>query len=55
MAFVNESGRPPAELAGLPTELLYMVTDFLEPIDIVRCRLVSPLYHQIFTSTHLFK
>ena len=37
------------DLLDLPTDLFLMVTRYLDPIDIVRCRLVSKSWHKEFT------
>lgn len=37
------------DLPDLPTDLFLMVTCYLEPVDIVRCRLVSKSWHREFT------
>ena len=36
-------------LPDLPTDLFLSVTSYLEPVDIVRCRQVSKLWHREFT------
>ena len=38
-----------SDLPDLPTDLFLMVTFHLDPIDIVRCRLVSKSWHREFT------
>lgn len=37
------------DLPDLPTDLFLIVTRYLDPIDIVRCRLVSKSWHREFT------
>lgn len=37
------------DLLDLPTDLFLIVTRYLDPIDIVRCRLVSKSWHKEFT------
>ena len=38
-----------SDLPDLPTELFLAITSFLDPIDVVRCRLVSWPWHREFT------
>ena len=40
---------PTANLTELPTDLFLMITSFLDPLDIVKCRLVSRSWHTEFT------
>lgn len=37
------------DLPDLPTDLFLMVTHYLDPIEVVRCRLVSKSWHREFT------
>ena len=39
---------PMRDLPDLPTDVFLMITDFLDPIDLVRCRLVSNKWHRTF-------
>ena len=51
----SDPKRPAARLAELPMELVYMVTDLLEPNDIFHSRFVSRKCYRVFTAAPLLK
>ena len=43
------------DLPDLPTDLFLIVTRYLDPIDTVRCRLVSKVWHREFTNSSFLR
>ena len=43
------------DLPDLPTDLFLIVTRYLDPIDTVRCRLVSKVWHREFTDSSFLR
>ena len=43
------------DLPNIPTDIFLIVSHFLNPIDIVRCRAVSKAWHKVFTDASLLR
>ncbi|MCJ1374784.1 hypothetical protein MMC20_006016 [Loxospora ochrophaea] len=42
-------------LSDLPPEIFLMIIQYLDPVDLVRCRRISKKWHEAFSNPHLLK